>query len=136
MAQGMGFAGDGESRAEELGFHFAKDSAVGKRKPCAGSHGGGDLEQVLAVHGFRSAMEQHSRNRTLSPGWFDFDEVHFVSVWKWRGPMTTGITGPLACWVCVRPRFGLLGGSGGSGARIGFRVRWLVGHGSPGGAGR
>ena len=76
VAQGMGLGRDLESRAEELGFHFAKDGAVGKREPCAGSVWCGDLEQLFAVHGFCPAVEQHSASRCLVSWWFD--EIHFV----------------------------------------------------------
>ena len=76
VAQGMGLGCDLESRAEELGFHFAKDGAVGKREPCAGSVWCGDLEQLFAVHGFCPAVEQHSASRCLVSWWFD--EIHFV----------------------------------------------------------
>lgn len=75
VAQGVGLGRDLESRAEELGFHFAKDGAVGKREPCAGSPWCGDLEQLFPVHGFCPAVQEHSASRCVVSWWFD--EIHF-----------------------------------------------------------
>jgi hypothetical protein len=76
VAQGVGLGRNLESRAEELGFHFAKDGAVGKREPCAGPVWCGDLEQLFAVHGFCPAVQEHSASGSLMSWWFD--EIHFV----------------------------------------------------------
>jgi hypothetical protein len=82
----MGFSGDFKPRREELGFDFAKDGAMGKRKPCPGSKWRWDLEQLFPVYFFSSAMKKHSTHGSL---WsWGKEKIHFVSFWKWRGPMT------------------------------------------------
>ena len=94
----MGFSGDFKPRREELGFDFAKDGAMGKRKPCPGSKWRWDLEQLFPAYCLCSAVEQHSPDGCLSPGWFDFDEVHFCfSLEMARADDPLWIIGPLAC---------------------------------------
>jgi len=71
---------------------------MGKRKPCPGSKWRWDLEQLFPVYCLCSAVEQHSPDGCLSPGRFDFDEVHFCfSLEMARADDPWWIIGPLAC---------------------------------------